>query len=91
MSKLTDALRKRYASPEAALRALGLSPDLINPPRMAQDSLFACDEDLQAFKRYWGDYARNWKPSNVAATVAADERPSDYSTRWPAASRIKVI
>ncbi len=36
-SKLQAALRAKYNSPQAALRALGLDASLIEPPRLACD------------------------------------------------------
>ena len=37
MSQLLTELRRKYKSPQAALRALGLSPGLIEGPRLASD------------------------------------------------------
>ena len=38
-SKLQTALREKYPSPQAALRALGLDPSLIAGPRLASDEV----------------------------------------------------
>jgi hypothetical protein len=38
-SKLQTALREKYSTPQAALRALGLDPAIIEGPRLACDEV----------------------------------------------------
>jgi hypothetical protein len=56
MSKLKEALRLKFKSPQEAIRALGLSPSLIEPAKLA------CDEDIDAFKRLFIRLTKGRKP-----------------------------
>jgi hypothetical protein len=44
MSKLIDAMRAKYKSPQQALKALGLDASLIEPR-------LACDEEINGFRQ----------------------------------------
>ena len=79
VSKLIDALRKQYATPQAALRALGLPPNLLDGPRLACDSR---DEVL-------GRLVSALRADSGRAKLAADSGDHSYATRWPDAARIR--
>lgn len=78
-SKLIDELRRKYKSPQEALRKLGLDVSLIEP-RLASDE---SDVDLRPL-------LLALEADNRAATIAADAHADSYSQRWPQASRISV-
>ena len=74
-SKLQAALRAKYNSPQAALRALGLDPAILDGPRLA------CDEAEKAnFKQLL--LSLRAKRFGTAAT------PAD---RWPEWDRITKL
>lgn len=74
-SKLQAALRQKYPSPQAALRALGLDPSIINGPRLA------CDRDFHDFR----PLVRAFR-----AKAVADAARASLANRWPTAAHIKV-
>ena len=79
MTKLQEALRKKYGSPQAAIRALGLSVDLIEGPRMA------CDEAQTGLRQMLVALRTKTKKPKLAA----DAQTTSYNQRWPEAARIK--
>ena len=54
-SRLLIALRRKYETPQEAIRALGLSPALIEPPRLAQD-------EGNGFRQLYGALVTRVKP-----------------------------
>jgi hypothetical protein len=80
-NKLLEALRKKYASPQAALRALGLDAALIEGPRLACD---ASDAPVRFL-------ARALRSASGRAKLATDAKGSSYADRWPDAARIKEV
>ena len=80
MSKLGEALRQRFSTPQACLRALGLPPDILDGPRLASD-----EEEVNLKPLLIA-----LKADTRGTTVAADESGDSYAERWPHASRITV-
>jgi hypothetical protein len=80
MSKLLDALRTRFKTPQECVRALGLDVSLINGPTLAADEVETDFRPLLLALR--ADVQR--------PTTAADARANSYADRFPHVSRIKV-
>lgn len=76
MSALTKALRKKYATPQAALRALGLDASLIEP-RLARD------EAIQAFRPLVSALIGTFRDKSRSA--------DDTARRWPELTRIQIM
>jgi len=68
MSKLITALRAKYATPESALRQLGLDPNILEEVRLA------CDEDKARFRRLFVSLTNRIKNKYEAATSTATIR-----------------
>ena len=76
MSPLLDALRRKYATPAAAMRALGLSASLIDGPRLAADE----NKD---------DFEQLFRALRAKPKVAAAQR-GDFDSRFPDAAKIRT-
>lgn len=78
-SKLQTALRAKYPTPQAALRAMGLDPAILEGPRLA------CDEaETKRFKPLLRALRAD------ARGTAADAPGQSFEERFPDAARIKI-